>query len=217
MDEKVILCYGDSNTWGYCPETARLYPPDVRWTGVLARRLGEGFRVIEEGLGGRTTVFDDPWRTGYRNGWKGLGYALLSGKPLDAVILMLGTNDLKFTDVYGSARGAEQLVKALKNADIVYGGSSPVFRGQPRILLAAPIAVDRCVDDRPVPSSLKGRHETSLLFGREYARVAAALEVDFLDAALYAHASARDGVHMDAASHQRLGEAMAQKIREMLA
>ena len=73
------------------------------------------------------------------------------------------------------------------------------------------------MDDRPVPSSLKGRHETSLLFGREYARVAAALEVDFLDAALYAHASARDGVHMDAASHQRLGEAMAQKIREMLA
>lgn len=55
-----ILCYGDSNTWGYTPGTGERHAPDVRWTGVLRRLLGEGWEVLEEGMNGRTTVFDNP-------------------------------------------------------------------------------------------------------------------------------------------------------------
>ena len=91
---KTILCFGDSNTWGFDPEsmTGSPYPvrhaPDVRWTGVLGRELGEGFRVIEEGQNGRTTVHEDPVM-GSRNGSLYLPACLESHKPIDAVVLML--------------------------------------------------------------------------------------------------------------------------------
>ena len=100
---KRILCYGDSNTWGFIPGTGERYPADVRWPGVLAALLGRGVHVVENGINGRTTAIDDP---GYpcRNGKEGLGYALLAEKPFDLVILMLGTNDLKLTDAAGAAR-----------------------------------------------------------------------------------------------------------------
>ena len=97
---KSVLCFGDSNTWGYDPDASLAspfpirHPHDVRWTGVLARELGAGWRVIEEGQNGRTTVFEDPL-TPHRKGLDYLPAALESHKPLDAVVLMLGTNDLK--------------------------------------------------------------------------------------------------------------------------
>lgn len=91
---KNILCYGDSNTWGYDAETKNRFPPDVRWTGILKRTLGEGYHVIEEGLNGRTTVWDDPIE-GYKNGREYLIPCLESHRPLDLVIIMLGTNNLK--------------------------------------------------------------------------------------------------------------------------
>ena len=89
-----ILCYGDSNTYGYNPVNGLRYPKDVRWTGVLQKLLGEQYAVIEEGCNGRTTVFEDiaePWKAG-------LGYlkpCLNTHKPIDFVIMMLGSNDLK--------------------------------------------------------------------------------------------------------------------------
>ena len=51
-----ILCYGDSNTWGYIPLTEKRYPPEVRWTGRLQRLLGPDYQVLEDGLSGRTTI-----------------------------------------------------------------------------------------------------------------------------------------------------------------
>ena len=96
---KNILCFGDSNTWGFIPESIlepqpRRHPHDVRWTGVLARELGSGFQIIAEGQNGRTTVHDDPFATA-RNGKLVLPAILESHKPLDLVVLMIGTNDLK--------------------------------------------------------------------------------------------------------------------------
>ncbi len=109
---KKILCYGDSNTWGHIPVTGGRYGDDVRWTGVLQAALGEGYRVIEEGLNGRTTVHDDPIEGVYKNGKHYLIPCLESHRPLDLVIMMLGTNDLKMrfslppSDI---ARGVEAL------------------------------------------------------------------------------------------------------------
>ena len=93
---KNILCFGDSNTWGFIPESIteshpRRHPHDVRWTGMLARELGEGFKVIEEGQNGRTTVHDDPFAL-VRNAKAVLPAILESHKPLDLVVLMLGTS-----------------------------------------------------------------------------------------------------------------------------
>ncbi len=57
---KTILCYGDSLTWGYDPRDGTRYPFNQRWPGVLQQELGNGFRVIEEALSGRTTFVDSP-------------------------------------------------------------------------------------------------------------------------------------------------------------
>ena len=92
--KKRILCFGDSNTWGYCADDASRFDEDVRWTGLLAKMLGDGYTVIEEGQNGRTTVWDDP----VENRLAGLTYlwpCMESHAPFDLIIIMLGTNDTK--------------------------------------------------------------------------------------------------------------------------
>ena len=137
---KEILCYGDSNTWGFTPTTGARYPYAVRWPGVLGALLGSGCRITENGVNGRTTVFNDP-DFPCRNGKTGLGYALCAGKPFDLVILMLGTNDLKFTDAAGAARGAAELVALLQNANARFPGATAVFPRGAKILLVSPLHI----------------------------------------------------------------------------
>ena len=91
---KTILCFGDSNTWGYNPENRQRFGPEERWTGILRNSLGEDYRVIEEGLNGRTTLWDDPIE-GFKNGLDYLMPCLESHRPFDLITIMLGTNDLK--------------------------------------------------------------------------------------------------------------------------
>src|SRR5688572_13370016 len=93
---KTILCFGDSNTWGYVPGTGKRYPRSERWPGVLQETLGNEFLIIEEGLNARTTTMDDPIRGGaIKNGLTYLRPCLESHAPIDLVLLLLGTNDLK--------------------------------------------------------------------------------------------------------------------------
>src|SRR5476651_2205463 len=89
-----VLCYGDSNTWGQKPDKSGRYPADIRWTGRLQQLLGNGYYIIEEGLGSRTTDLDYDKKSG-RNGKIYLIPCLESHNPIDVVVLMLGTNDLK--------------------------------------------------------------------------------------------------------------------------
>ena len=116
---KTIMCYGDSNTWGFMPklempdvESKNRYPWDVRWTGKLQAMLGSDYRVLEEGLNGRTTMFDCPMED-HRNGLNDIDVALLTHAPIDLVVIMLGTNDTKIafrmTD-YIIAHGIERLI-----------------------------------------------------------------------------------------------------------
>ncbi len=94
---KRILCYGDSNTWGYDPLTQTRFDERTRWTRVLAAALGSGYEIIEEGLNGRTTVWDHPVEgelASDKNGRRHLGPYLQTHASLDGVIVMLGTNDL---------------------------------------------------------------------------------------------------------------------------
>jgi lysophospholipase L1-like esterase len=113
MSRRVVLCYGDSNTFGWIPGELGRFPSDVRWPGVLAAALGDGWHVIEEGLPGRTTVFEDPFRPGSMNGRTYLGPCLLTHEPVDLLVVFLGTNDLdpRYTVTAGEiARGVAVLV-----------------------------------------------------------------------------------------------------------
>ena len=119
---KEVLCYGDSNTWGYNPITKERYEKDERWTGVLQNALGNDYHVIEEGLNGRTTVWDDPIE-GFKNGKTYLIPCLETHKPLDLVIIMLGTNDLKkrfSLSAYDIAQGAGVLIDVVYKSCLLY-------------------------------------------------------------------------------------------------
>ena len=89
-----ILCFGDSNTYGYKPDGTGRFDTDTRWTSLLQKKLGADHRVIEEGLCGRTTVFQDDLREG-RRGLDLIGVTMEMHNPIDLLIVMLGTNDCK--------------------------------------------------------------------------------------------------------------------------
>ncbi|MGH3100205.1 MAG: GDSL-type esterase/lipase family protein, partial [Thermoleophilia bacterium] len=140
---KTIMCYGDSNTWGCIPltgaEPPRRYGPADRWPGVLRRELGDGFWIVEEGLNGRTTVWDDPLEP-FRSGKELLGPSLLTHQPIDLVIVMLGTNDLKIrfgASARDIAAGAGFLLDIVGASDCGPEGSPP------QALLVCPPPVGR--------------------------------------------------------------------------
>ena len=214
MERKQILCYGDSNTWGFMPGTGERYPESVRWTSVCQKALGEAYRIIDNGLNGRTTVFDD-YYSDYLNGKKSLGYILVSQKPLDLVVLMLGSNDLKYTGAVGAATGADELVRMLLNADGIYRVSQPIFPNGPKVLLIAPpLVAEEITELRPDSTLVRGGKE-SKRFAELYQNVAKARGVYYLDAALYTEPSLVDCVHITAESHTKLGLAIAEKIKEI--
>lgn len=143
---KQILCFGDSNTYGLIPGTTnQRYGWGTRWTSILDDKVRtKGYRVIEEGLCGRTTVFDDPFRT-ERRGTEMLPAILESHRPVDTIVLMLGTNDCK--SVYSATpevigQGIEQLLDQINtvNPDAKILLVSPIYIGE-RILIRNSIRI----------------------------------------------------------------------------
>jgi lysophospholipase L1-like esterase len=205
-----VLCYGDSNTWGYDAATAGRFPRDVRWPGVLRGELGEGYVVIEEGLNGRTTVWDDPIE-GYKNGREYLIPCLESHKPIDLVAIMLGTNDLKkrfSLSAFDIAQGAGVLVQT-----VLQSGSGP-DGAAPLVLLIAPPRVGKLTE---YAEMLEGAEAKALRFTEHYRRIAEQCGCEFLDAAPLVTPTDLDGIHLAASEHARLGQAVADAVRRALA
>ena len=214
---KRIVCYGDSNTWGYVPGTGERYDENTRWPALLQKQLGEAYHVIEAGMNARTTSFDDP-ACDFLNGRKGLMYVLLSAKPVDLLIISLGTNDLKYTDAQGSAKGLNALLHLARAANHICSdsGCTTVFRDDPKILVISPIPLHPKISSRVPRSSLADQYETSLHFEEYYTPVCRQHGVHFLNAALYAEASGTDCVHMSPESHAKLSLAVADTVRHIL-
>ncbi len=206
----VIVAFGDSNTWGYDPKSATRFAPDIRWTGVMQRELGADYRVIEEGLNGRTTVFDDPIEPD-RRGADYLPPCLRSHAPLDLLILALGCNDMKkrFSASPGDiANGAERLIRIARAEEVGSGGASP------RILLVAPPPMARLTG---FAEMFEGAGEKSRVLAQRYRDVAERQNVGFVDAGQLIACSDLDGIHFEAESHAILGQAMAEAARMVLA
>lgn len=206
---KQILCYGDSNTWGLIPGVNQRYGWGVRWTSILQEKLNnENIRVIEEGLCGRTTSFDDVYREN-RNGLKTLSLILESHSPIDFVILMLGTNDCKShykTNAYKIGKGIEQCVDKLLE----------VIPSE-KILVISPIQLgDEVWKEEYDPEFDKTSVGVSKQLASEYKKIAQKRNVHFLAASEYVGPSETDQEHLAEDSHKILAEVIYEKIENIL-
>ena len=210
---KDILCYGDSNTWGAdAADDSQRFPWPVRWPGVLQRELGDDYHVVEDGLGGRTTVYDDPLQPG-RSGKELLAPALEAHAPLDLVVLMLATNDISYAHLTAAdaADGAGELAHLIQRCELGPGGAAP------EVLLVCPPPVGPFQSNwRPELWRGVRADEKSRALPREFARVASALGVPWLDAGTVVTTSPLDGWHLEASQHELLGVAVAARVREIL-
>lgn len=207
---KHILCFGDSNTHGSTTEFLGRYPYEDRWTIKLGGLLGPDYHVIEEGLGGRTTVFADPFKPGKR-GMDDVNNVLQTHKPLDLIIIMLGTNDTK--QVYNASvksigYGLEMLLARFQADDAA--------TGHPKYLVVSPIHIEPGIDTSRFDAYDISSHYKSLEFAKYFKRVADKMGAAFFDAATVAKAGP-DCLHMTKDSHDALAKALAPIVRDLLA
>lgn len=208
---KQILCFGDSNTYGLIPATKDRYDWNTRWTGILSKKIEKnGYRVVEEGLCGRTTIFEDATRKG-RKGADLLPIILETHKPIDTVVLMLGTNDCK--TAYGATAekigsGIELLIKQIKDSD-------PDIN----IILVSPIELGEGVWEEGFDTEF---NENSVKVSKQlpevYRKIAERYDADFVAASDYARPSSEDREHLNEFGNRQLAEAIYNqfysKIRE---
>jgi lysophospholipase L1-like esterase len=218
------LVFGDSNSWGWVPcrdmEPTTRYDAATRWPGVLAAKLGDGFEIIEEALSGRTTDLDDPdidlpsqaLRGATMNGARVLPALVASHLPLDLVIIMLGTNDLKKrfgrepADVAAALVGLAQLVRECE------GGVRTVY-SSPRVLVIAPPPLGTTFYN---PDEWAGAHQKSLAVGAALDRATSASRLPMVDAGQATAIDGIDGVHLTAEAHRKLGDLVADTVRSLL-
>jgi len=211
--KKRILCFGDSNTWGYDPRGGR-YDEETRWPMRLQTLLGEGFTVVEEGFNGRTCVYDDPIEGGYKSGAAYLPPCLMSHSPLDLVIIMLGTNDTKRRFNLTPMTVGEGMMQLIRLTRLY---AADAQGNPPKVLIVAP---------PPIRDSLmKSRHgecfgeqaiDVSKGISAEYARIAKLLRCEFFDAASWAEVSSIDAVHLTREGHLGLAEGLSRKLKQIL-
>lgn len=208
---KTILAFGDSLTFGANAQTQGRHAYEDRWPTVLEQGLGGAARVIAEGLGGRTTVFDDFSAAADRNGGRVLPTLLDSHKPLDAVVIFLGTNDLKVYlngTAFGAAMGVKRLVEIVRTHPY---GSHPV----PKVVIVAP-PLTVATEHQDLHPMFAPRADEAKLFDYYYSRIARELGAGYFNAASVAVATPIDGVHLDAANTRAIGEGLVPVVTSML-
>ena len=206
-----MLCYGDSNTYGYVPETGMRYPKTVRYTGRLQLLLGEKYDVIEEGCNGRTTIYDDPV-DGWKNGLDYLKPCLNSHKPVDIVILMLGSNDLK-TSFGLSAADIAHSVAIL--VDVIQYFTAEKQGFVPKIILVSPPEIGIGIQSSPFYGAFSEEAiEKSRNFSQYYKIVAEQKGCIFFDAAQYVYPSEFDSLHLTPEGHCILAEKLCEIVKK---
>ena len=203
-----ILCFGDSNTYGYAPDGQR-YEADSIWPGIMGKLLGDRFEVIADGKNGRTIAFDDPYIEGC-NGMLDIEASLEANAPLDLVVLMLGTNDLK---KYFDATPA-QIAQNLKTMCELIQQKTDA-----KILIASPMLLGDEIEFSPTLSLEFGRAQIdySFDFAPQFSKVAQEVGAGFIDLAVVAVSSGADCLHLMPEEHQQIGAAMKDKVMEAFA
>ncbi len=216
MDERRIVCFGDSNTWGYNPESGLRYSDDIRWTKLLEKKLGGDYRIIEEGQNGRTIANPDPWEWGTKCGMDQILPILESHMPMEALVIMLGSNDLKSKfglpapDIAGSLQNMLKSVRGhlryyLNNPDL-------------KILIIAPPALGDNFASSPFAEFFDADSvvQKSKDISKWFELVAGQFGCEFLDATSQVTAGDVDSLHLSPEGHAKLAELVYQKLKSML-
>jgi lysophospholipase L1-like esterase len=203
-----ILCFGDSNTHGTTPYPGERYKANERWTGLLQKQLGEKYYLIEEGLGGRTTDLDHPDpKKPSRNGLIYFKACIDSHSPLDYVVIMLGTNDLKIT----YKRTADDVANALRQfPEYIFSYNGGKGYLSPKIILLSPVHINNHANKFSEYMSTPGIYDevsalTSTRLAEKIELVANELKCQFFDVAAIAN-TGDDGLHLNRESHQKLAD-----------
>ena len=211
---KTILCYGDSNTYGFNPKTGGRYTYDVRWPGVMQNCLGrDDYYVMEEGLNSRTTICNDPCYFDNKNGLALLPAILNSHLPLDLLIIMLGSNDMKLRfsmQAIDIATGASMLVQEAKHVFAQAGCNCEI------LLMAPPYITEDMKDTECYCEFGERALQISAELSERYAAIAKQNGVHFLDVASIVKPSSIDGLHLTPEGHTVLANHVAEKCREIL-
>ena len=202
---KTVFAFGDSLTWGHDPRGDRRHGRSDRWPWAMAEVLGPEVEVIVDGLNGRTTIYDDYGSAADRNGARALPTLLHSHGPLDLVVIMLGTNDLK-PEVAGTAQAAANGMRRL--VEIVWHHPFALGAPRPDVVIVSPPALVAS------PASPRGPEQIveSEGFAPAYRELAETLGIGYFDAGSVVETSPVDGVHLEAATTRALGQALAPVI-----
>lgn len=209
---RTVLCFGDSLTWGYDPEGPGRHAFEDRWPSVLGATLGPGVTVIAEGLNGRTTGYDDHLADCDRNGVKNLPTVLHTHMPLDLVVIMLGTNDMKPAiagTAYAARAGLQRLVGLIRHHEYSFDYDAP------EILIVSPPPLCETAD--PVFSAIfRDGVEESAMLASLYRDLADDIGCGFFDAGSVARTSPVDGVHLTTEGTRAIGRGLEPIVRMML-
>lgn len=211
---KEILCFGDSNTHGYIPVTGQRYPRDVRWSGRLEGILGPDYHVVEEGMDGRTTAFEDPLQP-WRSGLGYLGGCIKSHAPLDLIVIMLGTNDAKARYRVSAEEigfGMRALVERIETF-FRYNGAR--YGRCPKILIISPVPMPATGGD---PEFNEASLQKQAALAGVYRQIAAQMGCGFAAAEDWIGPDllGEDRCHFSPKAHEIFAQKAAEKIRQML-
>lgn len=208
-----ILCYGDSNTWGYDPATQTRFSNNIRWTGVLQNLLGNNFNIIEEGLNGRTTNIKEReehalgYYRDFRSSMDLVSILIETNSPIDLVVVMLGTNDLKNNFNQSSddiSTNMKLVCEAIINND---------YFNSKTIILVSPTHINESSPN--LLDSFIGTAEKSKFLAKLYKKIADDLDLFFMDASQSVKTNQIDGLHWDAMQHSDFANSIFNKIKSI--
>ncbi|QKY70771.1 GDSL-type esterase/lipase family protein [Lentibacillus sp. CBA3610] len=211
--QKRVVCFGDSNTWGYNAENTDRFSEDIRWPCLLQRWLGDYYQVVEEGLPGRTSVSEDPLFEGL-NAYHYIHPCLKSHAPLELVVIMLGTNDTKERfglTAYNIAQGIVRLAHKAKSTE------TGKETGIPKVLVVAPPIIDPNYCNTNVRFSMgKNCDVKSKELPVYLKQLIAGTDIEFLDTSEAVSMNDIDYMHLDKEGHELLAEHVLKKVKEII-
>lgn len=208
-----ILCFGDSNTWGYDPATQNRFPNNLRWTGVLQNLLGDNFNIIEEGLNGRTTNVNEReehalgYYRDFRSSMDLISILIETNSPIDLVVVMLGTNDLK-NNFNQSSDDISTNMMLVCEAII----SNDYFNSK-AIILVSPTHINESSPN--LLDSFIGTTEKSKSLAKQYKKIADDLDLFFVDASQSVKTNQIDGLHWNAMQHSDFANSIYIKVKSI--